>query len=104
MAHKSRAGIQTQFAITGTVPFDVVMIKQMWAWTWKFVRTENVRAGWTAQWLLALAALVEDPSWVPSTHLVTHHICNSSSRISHSFSGFCVYHIHGTHTNVCTNT
>lgn len=34
MAHKSRAGIQTQFAITGTVPFDVVMIKQMWALTW----------------------------------------------------------------------
>lgn len=46
MAYKSRAGIQTQFSITGTVPFDVVMIKQMWAFTWKFVRTEKVRAGW----------------------------------------------------------
>lgn len=104
MAYKSRAGIQTQFTITGTVPFDVVIIDQMSAFTWKFVRTENVRTGWMAQWLGVFAALVEDLRWVPSTHLAAHHVCNSSSGIRHSFSGFCVYHTHDTHTNVCTNT
>lgn len=104
MAYKSRAGIQTQFAITETVPFDVVMIKQMWAFTWKFVRTEKVRAGWRLSGYGVLAAVGEDQSWVPSTYLAVYHVCNSSSRVSLPFSGFCVYHTHGPHTDVCTNT
>jgi L-lactate utilization protein LutB len=41
-----------------------------------------------AQWLKALAGLLEDPGLAPSTHMVAHN-CNSSARDPMPSSGLC---------------
>ena len=49
-------------------------------------KNKKPRAGELVQWLGALAALPQDWSLIPSTHMAVHN-CNSSSRGPSALSG-----------------
>lgn len=56
-----------------------------------------IRPGEMAQELTALAALLEVPSPIPSTHLLLTTFCNSGSRESNSLFwplGHCIHVVH----------
>lgn len=47
-------------------------------------------AGENAQWLSAITAFAVHPGLVPNTRKL-RTTCNSSSRVSDGFSGFCIW-------------